>query len=234
MNRNILFLLFIAFQANSQTIKATYTEKILKTIGKESRAISNEIKPKTFTYSYADKKSITELIPSQKSSIDTSHVEIGGRKLETYYQIDLPTIDITFKNQNNKSIRKEYTISNKDFSAEEKLTDYEWKFADETAVINGYTCKKATSTKSLATITAWYAEEIPVNDGPGLYWGLPGLILKVELGEYTVVTVDKIVISNENIEIKEPEMKTRPVSIRQMYKDIKTYLDSISPLAKYK
>ena len=234
MNRNILFFLFIALQANSQTIKATYTEKILKTIGKESRDISNEIKPKTFTYSYADKKSITELIPSQKSSIDTSHVEIGGRKLETYYQIDLPTIDITFKNQNNKSIRKEYTISNKDFSAEEKLTDYEWKFADETAVINGYTCKKATTTKSLTPITAWYAEEIPVNDGPGLYWGLPGLILKVELGDYSLITVDKIIISNENIEIKEPEIKSRPVSVIQMYKDVNTYLDSISPLAKYK
>ena len=234
MNRYILFFLFIALQANSQTIKATYTEKILKTIGKESRAISNEIKPKTFTYSYADKKSITELIPSQKSSIDTSHVEIGGRKLETYYQIDLPTIDITFKSQNNKSIRKEYTISNKDFSAEQRLTDYEWTFADETTNINGYTCKKATSTKSLAPITAWYAEEIPVNDGPGLYWGLPGLILKVELGDYSVITVDKIIISNENIEIKEPEIKSKPVSVIQMYKDVNTYLDSISPLAKYK
>lgn len=234
MNRNILFLLLIAFQANSQSIKATYTEKILKTIGKDSRNNSNEIKPKTFTYSYADKKSITELIPSQKSSIDTSHVEIGGRKLETYHQIVLPTINITFKDLNNKSIRKEYTISGKDFSAEDKLTEYEWTFADENTIINGYTCKKATSTKSLAPITAWYAEEIPVNDGPGLYWGLPGLILKVELGDYSVITVDKIIISNENIEIKEPEIKTRPVSIIQMYKNVNTYLDSINPLAKYK
>lgn len=162
----------MTFHANSQSIKATYTKKILKTIGKTSRDVSNEIEPKIFTYSYTDKKSITELIPSQKSSIDTSHVEIGGRKLETYHQIDLPTIDITFKNLNNKLIRKEYTISDKDFSAEEKLTDYEWTFANETAVINGYTCKKATTTKSLAPITAWYCEEIPVNDGPGLYWGL--------------------------------------------------------------
>ncbi|MFH6999147.1 GLPGLI family protein [Flavobacterium sp. FlaQc-57] len=234
MKRNILLLLFISFQANSQSVKATYIEKVLKSIGATSTDISNEIKPKTYTYTYADKKSLSELIPSQKSSLDTSYLEIKGRKLETYHQISLPSINTTFKNLNNKSIQKEYTISDKDFSAKDKLTDYEWTITDETTIINGYTCKKATSTKSLAPITAWYAEEIPVNDGPSIYWGLPGLILKVELGEYTVITIDKITISKENIEIKEPEIKSRPVFISQMYKDIKIYLDSISPLTKYK
>lgn len=234
MKRNILLLLFFTLQANSQSIKATYIEKVLKSIGATSTDISNEIKPRVYSYSYSDKKSISELIQTQKSSFDTSNVEIEGRKLETYHQISLPSINTTFKNLNNKSIQKEYTISDKDFSAQDKLTDFEWIMANETAIINGYTCKKATSTKSLAPMIAWYAEEIPVNDGPSIYWGLPGLILKVELGEYTVITIDKIVISKENIEIKAPEIKSRPVSITQMFKDTKTYLASISPLTKYK
>lgn len=234
MKRNILLLLFFTFHANSQSIKATYIEKVLKSIGATSTDISNEIKPKTYSYSYSDKKSISELIQTQKSSFDTSYVEIEGRKLETYHQISLPTTNTTFKNLDNKSIQKEYTISDKDFSAQDRLTDYEWTVVNETTIINGYTCKKATSKKSLVPMTAWYTEEIPVNDGPSIYWGLPGLILKVELGEYTVITMDKIIISKENIEIKEPEIKSRPVSISQMFKDTKSYLASISPLTKYK
>ena len=36
-------------------------------------------------------------------------------------------------------------------------------------------------------ITAWYTPEIPVNQGPEGYWGLPGLILEVNDGKTTVL-----------------------------------------------
>ena len=35
-------------------------------------------------------------------------------------------------------------------------------------------------------VTAWYTPQIPVNQGPGEYWGLPGLILEVSSGRTTV------------------------------------------------
>lgn len=44
------------------------------------------------------------------------------------------------------------------------------------------------------TITAWYTPEIPVNQGPEGYWGLPGLILEVNDGK-TVVLCSKIVLN---------------------------------------
>ena len=53
------------------------------------------------------------------------------------------------------------------------------------------------------TITAWYSPEIPINQGPENYWGLPGLILEVNDGK-TVILCSKIVLnSKEKIEIKE-------------------------------
>ncbi|WNM20016.1 GLPGLI family protein [Flavobacterium capsici] len=55
------------------------------------------------------------------------------------------------------------------------------------------------------TITAWYTPEIPVNQGPESYWGLPGLILEVNDGK-TVILCSKIVLnSKEKVEIKAPK-----------------------------
>ena len=45
-----------------------------------------------------------------------------------------------------------------------------------------------------AVITAWYTPEIPVNQGPDKYWGLPGLILEINDGK-TVILCSKIVLN---------------------------------------
>lgn len=53
-------------------------------------------------------------------------------------------------------------------------------------------------------IIAWYAPEIPVNQGPGPYWGLPGLILEVNDGR-TAILCSKIVLNADEKEaIKAP------------------------------
>ncbi|WP_026704464.1 GLPGLI family protein [Flavobacterium soli] len=57
-------------------------------------------------------------------------------------------------------------------------------------------------------ITAWYAPEIPINQGPENYWGLPGLILEVSDGK-TVILCSKVVMNTkEKAEIKAPKNGT--------------------------
>ncbi len=54
------------------------------------------------------------------------------------------------------------------------------------------------------TVTAWYCPEIPVNQGPDEYWGLPGLIMEVNDGK-TIIMCSKLVMNvKEKIEIKAP------------------------------
>lgn len=54
------------------------------------------------------------------------------------------------------------------------------------------------------TITAWYAPEIPINQGPENYWGLPGLILEVSDGK-TIILCSKVVLNaKEKVAIKAP------------------------------
>lgn len=54
------------------------------------------------------------------------------------------------------------------------------------------------------TITAWYTPEIPVNQGPESYWGLPGLILEVNDGKTTILCSKVVLNAKEKVEIKAP------------------------------
>ena len=51
-------------------------------------------------------------------------------------------------------------------------------------------------------VTAWYTPQIPVNQGPGEYWGLPGLILEVSSGRTTILCSKIVINPEEKEEIK--------------------------------
>ena len=52
------------------------------------------------------------------------------------------------------------------------------------------------------TITAWYTPEIPLNQGPEGYWGLPGLILEVNDGKTTILCSKVVLNAKDKVEIK--------------------------------
>ena len=61
------------------------------------------------------------------------------------------------------------------------------------------------------TITAWYTPQIPVNQGPAEYWGLPGLILEVN-ADRTTILCSKIVMNPEEKETIEAPTKGKVVT----------------------
>ena len=67
-------------------------------------------------------------------------------------------------------------------------------------------------------ITAWYTPQIPINQGPGEYWGLPGLILEVNADRTTILCSKIVMNPEEKTEIKAPS-KGKEVT-RQEYNDI--------------
>ncbi|WP_417371214.1 GLPGLI family protein [Gelidibacter japonicus] len=67
-------------------------------------------------------------------------------------------------------------------------------------------------------VTAWYTPQIPVNQGPGEYWGLPGLILEVNSGRTTILCSKIEINPTDKTEIKAPS-KGKVVTKRE-YDDI--------------
>jgi len=55
-----------------------------------------------------------------------------------------------------------------------------WKILPDKKKINGYDVQKATTTLGGRTWTAWFTQQIPFQDGPYTFRGLPGLIVSVE------------------------------------------------------
>lgn len=131
------------------------------------------------------------------------------------------TNDVFFKDVKNKKIVNKKESFGKIFSIKDSLTNFEWKLEKETKMIGNYLClkattkkvekkganrfrrmmrssseKKADSTKTpkKITVTAWYTPEIPVNNGPNDYHGLPGLILQVDSGS-TQILCTKIILN---------------------------------------
>ena len=84
----------------------------------------------------------------------------------------------------------------------------DWIISDETEKILGYQCKKAIYKRNDVEFTAWFTEEIPISDGPFLYSGLPGLILKISSKYLDIVAYD-VKIKNETIDIKLPFISSR-------------------------
>jgi GLPGLI family protein len=65
------------------------------------------------------------------------------------------------------------------FKFEEDLDLFNWQLQGDTATINGYKAQKATCDFGGRSWVAWFSPEIPYNDGPYKFNGLPGLIVKI-------------------------------------------------------
>ena len=92
---------------------------------------------------------------------------------------------------------------------------------------DGDKAKDSTATKDLMdeievpkeiTVTAWYTPQLPINQGPGEYWGLPGLILEVNADRTTILCSKIVMNPSEKEEIKIPS-KGKEVT-KQEYNDI--------------
>jgi len=76
------------------------------------------------------------------------------------------------------------------------------------------------------TVTAWYTPQIPINQGPGEFWGLPGLILEVQAGR-TSILCSKIVMNPEVKEAIKKPSKGEEVTQKEYEETVKKKMEEM-------
>lgn len=111
-----------------------------------------------------------------------------------------------YKNLVQKEVIKQNEFLGRTFLIKEPLKSISWKLDTEKKNIGNYSCRKATATIDTLNVIAWYCADIPINDGPDIFWGLPGLILEVDVqhGKKTI-TVNSVSMLNEALAIEVPQ-----------------------------
>ena len=88
------------------------------------------------------------------------------------------------------------------FQYTQNASGIQWKLHNEYKEHLGYNCQKATGTYSGRNYVAWFAEGIPVQDGPYVFTGLPGLIMEIE-DEKSYFKYSLIALGHRNESLKE-------------------------------
>lgn len=178
---------------------------------------------KTFTLSFNKEESIYK----QEEELDKPNVGMGDG-------IQIVSIgggggsDVLYKNTKEQRFSEQVDTYGKIFLVKDGIEKIDWELGSETKYIGEYQCYKATYSKMVEkprvvfnseneeeeekepemeerTVTAWYTPQIPVNNGPDNYQGLPGLILEVHDGKLTIVCSKIVLNPKDKIDIKEPE-----------------------------
>lgn len=242
-----LTILFITISLNAQEFqgKAYYYKKTTMELGnwgakmseQQKKQIAERLKnrlEKTYILTFNQEESIYK--EDEKLDAISGATDSWGKNFTPGY---------LYKNVKNNILLQNQEFYGKRFLVNDTLQSLDWVMGLDTKQIGNYTCFKATckipssdlewwsfswdsiresnseigeQDVKMTEVTAWYSPQIPINQGPLEYWGLPGLILEVSSGN-TVILCSKIVLNpEEKTEIEAPNKGT--VVNKKEYKEI--------------
>ncbi len=214
LTTTFLVSIFSILVSNAQSLKVEYMETIdlsekLKAI--EDPAIRQLVLSKT------SKARHFQLVTDKGISVYQASAETNNENdSDNGVSVSIQSGDIIYKNHRDNKIIKQTNFMSRFFLITDKLTKPKWQITDENSKIGNYLCKKAILKTENSTVTAWFTEDIPSNEGPSIYFGLPGLILKVKSKEI-VIEATKISPLKQKTVLKAPT-KGKKVSQKEFEK----------------
>ena len=139
--------------------------------------------------------------------------------------------DVLYKNVQSQTYIDQKETMGKNFLIKDSISTIDWQLGSKSKYIGEYLCFNATYVKQVPkmkkmsfsnnsdadedeediepemedrVVSAWYTTQIPVNNGPAKYQGLPGLILEIHDGKLTVICSQIIINPEDKVEIEAP------------------------------
>jgi GLPGLI family protein len=156
-------------------------------------------KPTTFYLYYTNGESLYVQEKQKKDSIEELSLKEGTTKR---MEIGNATGGI-YKNYKTNEYLQDANVLGKEMLVVDKLEKYNWQLIDEQKTIGQYNCKKAKANINGEEVIAWYTEDVPMQEGPRDYYGLPGLIVEVTAEKKTYHAI-KIIATKTKLSITKP------------------------------
>ena len=163
------------------------------------------------SYFYAEntlkRDSIMERMRATKS-FDRSQMENLRSNLQFFIEKDLGKQSLLYKSRIG---RDQYSYN--------ETPAFPWKILPETIKIGEYNTQKAEVVYGGRTWYAWFTQEIPLQDGPYKFSGLPGLIVKVQdaKGDYSFDLMQTKKIAS----VQQPQTRGQYINIsKSKYADL--------------
>lgn len=168
--------------------------------------------------------------------ISTSYTNLYFNRKKTKYEAkrddgsSLTSSDfLTSQNLLNNTITIITPINEKTYLINDTLNAPGWLIQNDIREIAGHICMSAITFDSLRkqNVKAWFAMDIPLSIGPDRWYGLPGVILEIDLNKGAVViTADKIEFSKLTTELNIPKtLKGTAVTQKEYNEIFKKYYD---------
>jgi GLPGLI family protein len=211
-------------QAQMREGKITYEQKInihkrMPPEAEQFKAMVPEFQTNILELYFTETQSLFKAAKEQGDQLPTA--DGGGGMGRGFMRFGGMGADAeTFRDYDRELIIESRELGPKRYLIEDTLRPLKWKLENETMTINGFECRKATTTiqgfgmggmrmggpggaqgggrrGADSTITrmlqepqqvvAWYTEQIETAAGPDSYFGLPGLILYLDIDDGTIV-----------------------------------------------
>lgn len=167
-------------------------------------------------------QSLFHLLPNDEEDQMPQPGGDGGRRIMRFGGMDAET----FRDYDKEQIVESRELGPKKYIIEDTLKQLKWKLEEDTMTIMGYLCHKATTTQAMQLrgrrfmqgadtsktsappkaqqVIAWYTEAIESPAGPENFFGLPGLILKTDFNNGSMVFTAISIENSDKSLVKAP------------------------------
>lgn len=115
----------------------------------------------------------------------------------------------SYKNLTSGQMIDKRDIFGKEFLVKDAIIDYQWKITGNKKQLLDYMVMEAqTIIEDSILISAWFTPQIPIQNGPSRYGGLPGLILEIDIDNgYNTIVATSVDLddADSSLTITEPK-----------------------------